>query len=120
MGSGSLNAMAVFEDGFQEDLDVEGAKNLVARAIKSGIYNDLGSGSNVDLCIIYKDKVRRGLQLPWRFSADVIGCTVLVNRSSSWLLTHMTQSVPCLSAIGLPMTSEAEESLFAGGVSAQL
>ena len=57
MGSGSLNAMAVFEDGFQEDMGVEDAKKLVARAIRSGIYNDLGSGSNVDLCIIYKDKV---------------------------------------------------------------
>lgn len=60
MGSGSLNAMAVFEDGFKEDMDVEEAKKLVARAIRSGIYNDLGSGSNVDLCIIYKDKVRGG------------------------------------------------------------
>ena len=57
MGSGSLNAMAVFEDGFQEDMSEEDAKKLVARAIRSGIYNDLGSGSNVDLCIIYKDKV---------------------------------------------------------------
>ena len=57
MGSGSLNAMAVFEDGFREDMGVEDAKKLVARAIRSGIYNDLGSGSNVDLCIIYKDKV---------------------------------------------------------------
>ena len=57
MGSGSLNAMAVFEDGFKEDMGVEDAKKLVARAIRSGIYNDLGSGSNVDLCIIYKDKV---------------------------------------------------------------
>jgi hypothetical protein len=28
---------------------------LVTRAIRSGIYNDLGSGSNVDLCIITKD-----------------------------------------------------------------
>ena len=25
---------------------------LVARAIRSGVFNDLGSGSNVDLCII--------------------------------------------------------------------
>ena len=57
MGSGSLNAMAVFEDGFQEDMSEEDARKLVARAIRSGIYNDLGSGSNVDLCIIYKDKV---------------------------------------------------------------
>lgn len=53
--------MAVFEDGFKEDMDVEDAKKLVVRAIKSGIYNDLGSGSNVDLCIIYKDKVGGGV-----------------------------------------------------------
>lgn len=30
---------------------------LVAKGIRSGIYNDLGSGSNVDLCIITKDGV---------------------------------------------------------------
>ena len=47
----------MFEDGFKEDMGVEDAKKLVARAIRSGIYNDLGSGSNVDLCIINKDKV---------------------------------------------------------------
>lgn len=27
---------------------------LVADAIKAGIFNDLGSGSNVDLCVITK------------------------------------------------------------------
>ncbi len=58
MGSGSLNAMAVFEDGYKEDLTKEEGMELVARAICSGIYNDLGSGSNVDLCIITKDGVR--------------------------------------------------------------
>ncbi len=30
---------------------------LVARAIRSGIYNDLGSGSNVDLCVITAEGV---------------------------------------------------------------
>jgi hypothetical protein len=30
---------------------------LVRDAIAAGIFNDLGSGSNVDLCIITKDKV---------------------------------------------------------------
>jgi 20S proteasome subunit beta 2 len=29
--------------------------HALRRAIKSGIYNDLGSGSNVDLCVITKD-----------------------------------------------------------------
>lgn len=29
---------------------------LVARAIRSGVFNDLGSGSNVDVAVITKDK----------------------------------------------------------------
>ncbi len=52
MGSGSLAAMSVFEADFREDLGREEACALVARAIKAGIFNDLGSGSNVDLCVI--------------------------------------------------------------------
>ena len=36
MGSGSLNAMAVFEAGYKEDLDQDAAVDLVARAIRSG------------------------------------------------------------------------------------
>lgn len=57
MGSGSLNAMAVFEAGFKEDMAKDEAMALVAAAIRSGVYNDLGSGSNVDLCVITKDGV---------------------------------------------------------------
>lgn len=34
----------------------ESAVDLVAQAIESGIFNDLGSGSNVDVCVITKDK----------------------------------------------------------------
>lgn len=52
MGSGSLNAMAVFEADYKEDMSREEAIALVARAIQSGIFNDLGSGSNVDICVI--------------------------------------------------------------------
>lgn len=52
MGSGSVNAMAVFESEYQDDLNREDAMALVAKAIRSGVYNDLGSGSNVDLCVI--------------------------------------------------------------------
>ena len=33
------------------------AMQLVRDAIAAGIFNDLGSGSNVDLCVITKDKV---------------------------------------------------------------
>lgn len=55
MGSGSLAAMAVFEDRYRPDMTLEEGKRLVADAIRSGIFNDLGSGSNVDLCVITKD-----------------------------------------------------------------
>lgn len=36
MGSGSLNAMAVFEASYKEDMSQEEAEGLVARAIRSG------------------------------------------------------------------------------------
>ena len=37
MGSGSLNAMAVFEASYKEDMTQEEAEALVARAIRSGM-----------------------------------------------------------------------------------
>lgn len=56
MGSGSLAAMAVFETGWQADMTKEEAIRLAADAIQAGIWNDLGSGSNVDVCVITKEK----------------------------------------------------------------
>jgi len=56
MGSGSLNAMAVFEAGYKEDLEEQEAVDLVDQAIQAGIFNDLGSGGNVDVCVISKSK----------------------------------------------------------------
>ncbi|XP_042335162.1 proteasome subunit beta type-7 [Sceloporus undulatus] len=57
MGSGSLAAMAVFEDKFKPDMEEEEAKQLVKEAIGAGIFNDLGSGSNIDLCVLSKNKL---------------------------------------------------------------
>ncbi|KAJ7557195.1 hypothetical protein O6H91_05G115800 [Diphasiastrum complanatum] len=54
MGSGSLAAMSIFESGYKEDLTREEGMELVSAAICAGIFNDLGSGSNVDLCVITK------------------------------------------------------------------
>lgn len=56
-GSGSLAAMAILESYWKEGLTKEEAINLCVSAIEAGIYHDLGSGSNVDVCIITKDKV---------------------------------------------------------------
>lgn len=55
MGSGSLAAMAVFERSFRPNMELDEAKELVADAIRAGIFNDLGSGSNVDICVIKQD-----------------------------------------------------------------
>ncbi|XP_072344532.1 proteasome subunit beta type-7 [Scyliorhinus torazame] len=57
MGSGSLAAMAVFEDRYKPAMEEEEAKQLVQDAIAAGIFNDLGSGSNIDLCVITKNKL---------------------------------------------------------------
>ncbi|KAG2714697.1 hypothetical protein I3760_03G040000 [Carya illinoinensis] len=54
MGSGSLAAMAIFESKYREGLTREEGVNLLVEAICSGIFNDLGSGSNVDVCVITK------------------------------------------------------------------
>lgn len=66
MGSGSLNAMAVYESGYKEDMTKEEAMDLTKRAIRAGIFNDLGSGSNVDLCIITADGAEylRNIDMP--------------------------------------------------------
>ncbi|KAF4998459.1 proteasome component PUP1 [Fusarium heterosporum] len=56
MGSGSLAAMSVFETQWKPDLTEEEAVKLTSDAIQAGIWNDLGSGSNVDVAIITKDK----------------------------------------------------------------
>nr|CDI56004.1 probable 20S proteasome beta2 subunit [Melanopsichium pennsylvanicum 4] len=66
MGSGSLAAMAVFESGWTKDMEKDDAVQLVAAAISSGIFNDLGSGSNVDVCIIQKGNTEylRNYQTP--------------------------------------------------------
>jgi len=57
LGSGGLAAMAVLEEGYRSSLTLEEGIELVQRAILSGIRNDLGSGSQVDLCVIDPDGV---------------------------------------------------------------
>lgn len=56
MGSGSLAAMAVFESYWKPALSRQDAIDLVCEAVEAGIFNDLGSGSNVDVCVIEKEK----------------------------------------------------------------
>ncbi|EGG25110.1 proteasome subunit beta type 7 [Cavenderia fasciculata] len=66
MGSGSLAAMAIFEAFYKKDMTKLEAMTLVADAIKSGIFNDLGSGSNVDVTVISQEgvEIHRGYEKP--------------------------------------------------------
>jgi 20S proteasome subunit beta 2 len=59
MGSGSLAAMAIYEAGFQDNMNQEDAVNLVRASIQAGVDNDLGSGSNVDITVIKLGSVER-------------------------------------------------------------
>ncbi|KAK1776827.1 nucleophile aminohydrolase [Copromyces sp. CBS 386.78] len=66
MGSGSLAAMSVFETQWKPQLTKEEAMKLCSQAIEAGIWNDLGSGSNVDLAVITAEKttLHRGFVKP--------------------------------------------------------
>ncbi|KAF8156674.1 20S proteasome subunit [Crassisporium funariophilum] len=66
MGSGSLAAMAVFESGWKPNMEREDALSLVKAAIAAGIFNDLGSGSNIDACIITANhtEMLRNVEMP--------------------------------------------------------
>lgn len=56
MGSGSLAAMSVFETQWKRDMTKDEAVKLASDAIQAGIWNDLGSGSNVDVAVITQEK----------------------------------------------------------------
>jgi proteasome beta subunit len=58
VGSGTEIAIGVIEEGYKEDLTVEGAKDLVIRAIKSAISRDIMSGDGIDFMLITKDGTR--------------------------------------------------------------
>jgi len=66
MGSGSLAAMSVLESRYRDDMTIEEGKQLVADAIRAGIFNDLGSGGNVDVTVVTKDGAKnfRGYDTP--------------------------------------------------------
>lgn len=59
LGSGGKAAMSIIESRWKPDMNEEDGKALVHDAIAAGIFNDLGSGSNVDLCIIRKNYCKK-------------------------------------------------------------
>ena len=48
--------MSVFETRWKPNMSREDAVALASEAIEAGIFNDLGSGSNVDVAVITQEK----------------------------------------------------------------
>ncbi|GAB5034983.1 20s proteasome beta subunit pbb2 [Nannochloropsis oceanica] len=66
MGSGFAAAMSVLESQHRSSLSIQEGITLLHAAISSGIMNDLGSGSRVDICVIQANgqvDYRRDVQL---------------------------------------------------------
>jgi len=66
MGSGSLCAMSILESEYKSGMTKEQGMALVQKAIRAGIFNDLGSGGNVDVCVIKKEggTIHRNIETP--------------------------------------------------------
>jgi len=73
---------------------------LVQKAIRAGIFNDLGSGGNVDVCVITKDggKIHRNIETPnprkfkAQYPAFPIGITPVLKRDL-WTLVKEDDDV---------------------------
>ena len=58
VGSGTEIAMGVIEDGYEENMNAEKAKELVIRAMKSAISRDIMSGDGIDFLTITKQGIQ--------------------------------------------------------------
>ena len=54
MGSGSLNCIAILETKYRDGMNAKDAEALMIEAISAGIVFDMGSGSNVDVCLVQR------------------------------------------------------------------
>lgn len=116
LGSGSMAAMAVLESRWHKDITKAEAIELVADAIESGIWNDLGSGSNVDICVLEQDKpaqLHRGYRKPnqrgekedsYKFPR---GTTRVLDKKIRDIVTVI--DVPLTSSVPVPATGDAME-----------
>jgi proteasome beta subunit len=57
VGSGTEIAMGVVEDGYEDNMSLQQAKELVNRAMKSAISRDIMSGDGIDFLIITKQGI---------------------------------------------------------------
>eukprot|EP00494_Astrolonche_serrata_P032414 UN32683 len=90
MGSGSLAAMSEMETGWKPNMTEKECRNLCIEAIKKGILNDLGSGSNCDVCTITKDGSRleravySSVRTNMKLKVIPTGAPVIVSQETLW------------------------------------
>eukprot|EP01119_Soliformovum_irregulare_P008392 TRINITY_DN21510_c0_g1_i1.p1 TRINITY_DN21510_c0_g1~~TRINITY_DN21510_c0_g1_i1.p1 ORF type:complete len:298 (+),score=64.46 TRINITY_DN21510_c0_g1_i1:56-895(+) len=101
MGSGSLAAMAVFEAHYKPNMTRQEGIDLVQAAIHAGIFNDLGSGGNVDVTVITKDntEILRNYDKPnpRKYRREVVfpkGSTRVISQSFTPFNQEIDLSVP--------------------------
>jgi proteasome beta subunit len=58
VGSGTEIAVGVLEEGYVDDMDMKGGKDLIMRAMKSAISRDIMSGDGIDFLIVTKDGIQ--------------------------------------------------------------
>jgi 20S proteasome subunit beta 2 len=89
MGSGSLAAMAVFETKWKPKMARQEAIDLVVQAIYAGIFNDLGSGSNCDVCVIEASgtEMLRNYAMPNERVAKELNYTMR-RGATAWIVSH--------------------------------
>jgi len=56
-GSGSQYALGVLEQEYSDELSIEEAKTIAARAIKSAVERDLASGNGINVAVVTEDGV---------------------------------------------------------------
>ena len=56
-GSGSQYALGVLEQEYTEELSIEEAKTIAARAIKSAVERDLASGNGINVAVVTDEGV---------------------------------------------------------------
>lgn len=56
-GSGSQYALGVLEQEYDEDLSIEEAKHVAAKAIQSAVERDLASGNGINVAVVTEDGV---------------------------------------------------------------
>ncbi|MFD1598885.1 archaeal proteasome endopeptidase complex subunit beta [Halobellus rarus] len=56
-GSGSQYALGVLEQEYDDELSIEEAKTVAARAIESAVERDLASGNGINVCVVTEEGV---------------------------------------------------------------